>query len=142
MNDNSDKMPSVVIEPPRGWQLINFRELIQYRDLAYFLVWRNITVMYAQTILGLAWAIIQPLIQIALFSIIFGKVAKIPTDGFPYVLFCTAAIIPWTYMSTVMTQSSQSLVNNQHMLGKIYFSQIFYKKHGMRITHTKRKRIF
>ena len=126
MNDNSDKMPSVVIEPPRGWQLINFRELIQYRDLAYFLVWRNITVMYAQTILGLAWAIIQPLIQIALFSIIFGKVAKIPTDGFPYVLFCTAAIIPWTYMSTVMTQSSQSLVNNQHMLGKIYFPRLLF----------------
>lgn len=126
MTTDSDKLPVTVIEQPRGWQLVDFSELMKYRDLGYFLVWRDITVMYAQTILGLAWAIIQPLVQIALFSIIFGKVAKIPTDGLPYVLFCTAAIIPWTYMSSVMMQSSQSLVNNQHMLGKIYFPRLLF----------------
>ncbi|MFQ5470220.1 MAG: ABC transporter permease [Gammaproteobacteria bacterium] len=115
-----------IIKPYSGWLLIDWAELKQYRDLFYFLVWRDIKVMYAQTILGFAWAIIQPLIQIVIFSIIFGKVAKIPTEGIPYVLFSTVAIIPWTYMSTAMTQSSQSLVTNQHMLGKIYFPRLIF----------------
>ena len=105
MKSSSDEMTVTIIEPPKGWQGIDFQELKNYRDLSFFLVWRDIKVMYAQTILGFAWAIIQPLIQIIIFSIIFGKVAKIPTEGIPYVLFSTAAIIPWTYMSTAMTQS-------------------------------------
>ncbi len=126
MTIDADKLPVTVIEGSRSWQLINFAELKAYRDLAYFLVWRDITVMYAQTILGVAWAIIQPLVQIALFSIIFGKIAKIPTGDIPYVLFATVAIIPWTYISTSMMQSSQSLVANQHMLGKIYFPRLLF----------------
>ncbi|KAF0191109.1 MAG: ABC-type polysaccharide/polyol phosphate export systems permease [Gammaproteobacteria bacterium] len=126
MTIDPDKLPVTVIEGSRSWQLINFAELKAYRDLAYFLVWRDITVMYAQTILGVAWAIIQPLVQIALFSIIFGKIAKIPTGDIPYVLFATVAIIPWTYISTSMMQSSQSLVANQHMLGKIYFPRLLF----------------
>lgn len=126
MPRNSDNSSVTIIEPPRGWQLLNIRELIQYRDLAYYLVWRDITVMYAQTILGFAWAIIQPLLQIVIFSIIFGKVAKVPTEGIPYVLFSTVAIIPWTYMSTTLTQSSQSLVSQQNMLGKVYFPRLIF----------------
>lgn len=122
----SEPTPVTIIQPDTGWQLIDFRELFRYRDLAYTLVWRDITVQYAQTILGFAWAIITPLVQIVIFTIVFGKVAKIPTDGVPYVLFATAGIIPWTYMSTVMLQSSQSLVTNHNMLGKIYFPRLLY----------------
>lgn len=126
MKSSSDEMTVTIIEPLKGWQGIDFQELKNYRDLSFFLVWRDIKVMYAQTILGFAWAIIQPLIQIIIFSIIFGKVAQIPTGGIPYVLFSTVAIIPWTYMSTAMTQSSQSLVSNQNMLGKIYFPRLIF----------------
>jgi lipopolysaccharide transport system permease protein len=122
----SESTPHIVIKPQSGWRLIDFKELKEYRDLAYFLVWRDVTVHHAQTILGFAWAIMQPLIQILLFSVIFGKVAKVATDGIPYTLFSSAAIIPWAYMSAVMIQSSQSLVTNQNMLGKVYFPRLLF----------------
>ena len=125
-NSNVKSPPVVTIKPRIGWQAINFRELKEYRDLFYFLVWRDIKVLYAQTILGFLWAILQPLIQIAIFTIIFGKVAKISTDGIPYVLFSSVAIIPWTYMSQAMTASSQSLVTGQNMLGKVYFPRLIF----------------
>jgi lipopolysaccharide transport system permease protein len=115
-----------IIRPRSGWQATDFKELIDYRDLFYFLVWRNIKILYAQTILGLSWAILQPLIQIVIFTIVFGKVAKLATDGIPYFLFSSVAIIPWTYLSQSMTQSSQSLVQGQNMLGKIYFPRLIF----------------
>jgi lipopolysaccharide transport system permease protein len=115
-----------VIEPARGWEFPDFKELNAYRDLFYFLVWRDIKVLYAQTVLGFSWAILNPLVQIIIFSIIFGRVAKVPTDGIPYVLFSTVAIIPWTYMSDSMGTSSQSLVSGQNLLGKVYFPRIIF----------------
>ncbi len=118
--------PVTIIKPKSGWQLINFKELKEYKDLFYFLVWRDIKVLYAQTILGFFWAILQPLIQILIFAIVFGRVAKVPTDGIPYILFSSVAIIPWTYMSQAMAQSSQSLVQGQQMLGKIYFPRLIF----------------
>jgi lipopolysaccharide transport system permease protein len=99
---------------------------MEYRDLFFFLVWKEIKVLYAQTILGLLWALLQPLIQIVLFTIIFGKVARISTEGIPYLLFATVGIIPWTYVSVSMTQSSQSLVTGQNMLGKVYFPRLLF----------------
>ena len=123
-NANSDSI--TIIKPMTGWQVINFKELKEYRDLFYFLVWRDIKALYAQTILGFSWAILQPLIQIVIFTIIFGKVAKLSTDGIPYILFVSVAVIPWTYMSQVMTQSSQSLITGRGMLGKIYFPRLIY----------------
>ncbi len=114
------------IEPKSGWQFINFKELVDYKDLFGFLVWRDIKVLYAQTIMGFSWAILQPLIHIVLFTIVFGKVAKISTDGIPYFLFSTTAVIPWTFMSQAMTQSSQSLVSGQNMLGKVYFPRLIF----------------
>lgn len=117
---------TTVIEPKSGWQILDLKELVEYRDLFLFLVWRDIKVLYAQTILGFLWAVLQPLTQILIFTIIFGKVAKIPTDGIPYFLFATVAIVPWTFMSQAMTQSSQSLVSGQHMLGKIYFPRLIF----------------
>jgi lipopolysaccharide transport system permease protein len=89
-------------------------------------VWREVKVLYAQTILGFSWAILQPLAQIVIFTIVFGKVAKVSSDGMPYFLFSSVAIIPWTYMSEAMTQSSQSLVQGQHMLGKVYFPRLIF----------------
>ena len=115
-----------IIKPISGWRVIDFKELKEYRDLFYFLVWRNIKVLYAQTILGFTWAILQPLIQIIIFTVIFSKVAKISTEGIPYFLFSTVAIIPWTYISQSMTESSQSLVAGQNMLGKVYFPRLIF----------------
>lgn len=122
----ADDEPVVVIETLKRWEFPDFKELVAYRDLFYFLVWRDIKVLYAQTILGFAWAILNPLVQIIIFSVIFGAVAKISTDGIPYVLFSTVAIIPWTYMSESMGTSSQSLVGGSGMLGKVYFPRIIF----------------
>ena len=115
-----------VIEPVSGWEFPDLKELKAYRDLFYFLVWRDIKVLYAQTVLGFSWAILNPLVQIIIFSVIFGKVAKIPTDGIPYVLFSTVAIIPWNYMAESMSASSQSLVSGQNLLGKVYFPRVIF----------------
>ena len=125
-NPNLTGSSAKIIKPISGWQIIDFKELKEYKDLFYFMVWREIKVLYAQTILGLSWAILQPPVQIVLFTVIFGKIAKISTDGIPYVLFSSVAIIPWTYMSQSMTQSSQSLVQGQNMLGKIYFPRLIF----------------
>jgi lipopolysaccharide transport system permease protein len=122
----AEELPVSIIKPPSGFEAIDFAELGRYRDLFYFLVLRDVRVLYAQTILGFAWAILNPSIQIVLFTVIFGKIAGVPTDGVPYFLFSTVAIIPWTYMSEAMIQSSQSLVNEQGMLGKIYFPRMIY----------------
>lgn len=115
-----------IIRPKRGWQIIDFQELKEYRDLFIFLVWRDIKVLYAQTILGLAWAVLNPAIHIVIFSVVFGKVAKVATGGIPYVLFSSVAVIPWSYMSHALTLSSQSLVHGQDMLGKIYFPRLIF----------------
>lgn len=123
---NNSDIAVTIIKPKSGWQLLDLKELKEYRDLFYFLVWRDVKVLYAQTVLGLAWAILNPLTQILIFSVVFGKVAKIPTEGIPYALFTTVAIIPWTYMSEAMNQSSQSLVAGQQMLGKIYFPRLLF----------------
>lgn len=127
-NDMRDDMSISVthIKPFRGWEAFDLKELKEYRDLFYFLVLRDIKVLYAQTVLGFAWAILNPAIQIVIFTIIFGRVAGVSTDGIPYILFSTVAIIPWTYMSEAMNASSQSLVQEQGMLGKVYFPRLIY----------------
>lgn len=127
-NSHANYAPAAitVIKPKRGWQVIDFKELKGYRDLFYFLVWRDIKILYAQTILGFSWAVLNPAIHIIIFSIVFGKVARVPTEGIPYVVFSSVAIVPWTYMSQAMTQSSQCLVQGQNMLGKIYFPRLIF----------------
>ena len=126
-NNNHSRAEKVtVISPRRRWQLLDLNELKGYRDLFFFMVWRDIKVLYAQTVLGFSWAILQPLIQIIIFSVIFGRVAKVTTDGIPYILFSTAAVIPWNYISQAVSQSSQSLIAGQNMLGKIYFPRLLF----------------
>ena len=126
MSMHERKNITVTVTPITRWSKSDLLELWNYRDLFYFLVWRDIKVLYAQTVMGLGWAIMQPLVQIVIFTLIFGKVAKVPTEGIPYFLFSTLAIVPWTYMSTAMTMSGGSLVKDQSMLGKIYFPRIIY----------------
>jgi lipopolysaccharide transport system permease protein len=113
-----------IIEPSKGWQLINLRELLRYKDLFYFLVWKEIKVLYKQTVLGLTWAIIRPLFTMVIFSVVFGRLAKIPSDGVPYPIFAFVALVPWTYFSTAMTSSSNSLVGNTQLLTKVYFPRL------------------
>jgi lipopolysaccharide transport system permease protein len=122
----SNGLPVTIIKARSGWQFIDFKELKEYRDLFFFLAWRDIKVLYAQTVMGFSWAILQPLIQIVLFTIIFGKVAKLNTDGIPYILFSSVAIVPWVYMSQAINQSSQSLISGQSILGKIYFPRLIF----------------
>jgi len=126
MSETGSENRVTVLTAESGWALFDFNELRQYRDLFYFLVWCDIKVLYAQTVLGFAWAILNPAIQIVIFSIIFGKVANLDTGGVPYVLFSTVAIIPWTYMSDTMSAASQSLVQGKQLLGKIYFPRVMF----------------
>ena len=122
----TDRGGTMIIEPVTGWRLLDARELADYRDLFFFLVFRDIKVLYAQTVLGFSWALLNPLVQILIFTVIFGGVAQIETDGIPYLLFSTVAIVPWTYMSNAMSAGSGSLVSGQAMLGKIYFPRIIF----------------
>lgn len=126
MNNALNEPSTKVLEPPKGWQMIDIKELVAYRDLFLFLVKRDIKVLYAQSILGFSWAILNPLIQIVIFTVIFGRVANLDTGGVPYFLFSTVAIIPWTYMSDAMGSSSQSLVSDSSMLGKVYFPRLIF----------------
>ncbi|WP_373498638.1 ABC transporter permease [Desulfococcus sp.] len=125
-NSKANRDHISVIQADSSWWSLDLAELRQYKDLFFFLVWRDIKVLYAQTILGFSWAIIQPLLEILIFTIIFGRVARIGTEGIPYVLFSSVAIIPWNYMSQAMTKSSESLILGQNMLGKIYFPRLIY----------------
>lgn len=113
-----------IIEARKGWQLLDLNELWQYRDLFRFLVWRDIKGMYAQSAIGIGWAVIQPLSQMLVFTIVFGQLVQAPSDGKPYGIFNLVALIPWTYFSMALTSSTASLVSNANMLSKVYFPRI------------------
>ncbi len=113
-----------VIEASSGWRLIDWRELWRYRDLFYFLVWRNVKVRYAQSILGIGWAVIRPVFSMIVFSIVFGRLAKVASDGVPYAIFSYAALVPWTYFSSALTGASGSLVGASGMISKVYFPRL------------------
>jgi lipopolysaccharide transport system permease protein len=112
------------IRPAKGWQLINWAELAEYRDLLYFLTIRGIKARYAQSVLGVSWAIIQPLFSTVIFTVIFGKLAKVGSDGMPYALFSFSAMVPWNYFSSTLTESANSLVTNANMINKVYFPRL------------------
>lgn len=114
----------ILIEPSRGWRSLNLQELWQYRELLYFLSWRDVKVRYKQTLLGAAWAVFQPFLTMVVFSLFFGKLAKIPSDDVPYPLFAYAALVPWMFFSNALTQSSNSLVQNANLLRKVYFPRL------------------
>lgn len=117
-------VPKTRIEPSKGWISLGLGELWNYRELLYFFVWRDIKVRYKQTVLGASWAIIQPLFTMVIFSLFFGRLAKVPSDDLPYPIFSYAALVPWTFFANGLTQSSNSLVGNSSMLKKIYFPRL------------------
>jgi lipopolysaccharide transport system permease protein len=114
----------LVIRPGGRWPGLDLGELWNYRGLFFFLVWRDIKVRYAQTVLGAGWAILQPVLTMVVFTIIFGNFANIPSDGVPYPLFSLAALVPWTYFSTALTGASNSLVSNTALITKVYFPRL------------------
>jgi lipopolysaccharide transport system permease protein len=116
--------PVLTIEPPKGWTSLGLRELWEYRELSYFLAWRDIKVRYKQTALGASWAILQPVFAMVVFSLFFGKLGGIPSDGLPYPLWSFAALVPWTFFSQALMQSANSLVLNQGLLRKVYFPRL------------------
>lgn len=121
---NKRQSPILNIEPSKSWVSLQLGEVWQYRELLYFLVWRDIKVRYKQTVLGAAWAIIQPLFTMLIFSLFFGRLAKMPSDGLPYPLFTFAALVPWTFFANGLNQSSNSLVASANLLKKVYFPRL------------------
>jgi lipopolysaccharide transport system permease protein len=119
-----ESLPTFNIDPPEGWADIGFRELWDYRELLYFLTWRDVKVRYKQTALGAAWAIIQPLFMMLVFSLFFGRLAKIPSDGIPYPIFTFCALLPWQLFAHALTESSNSLVANERLITKVYFPRL------------------
>ena len=119
-----ESFPTFNIDPPSGWTSIGFRELWDYRELLYFLTWRDVKVRYKQTALGAAWAIIQPLFMMLVFSLFFGRLAGIKSDGIPYPIFTFGALLPWQLFAHALTESSNSLVANERLITKVYFPRL------------------
>jgi lipopolysaccharide transport system permease protein len=120
----SPKEPLIKIRPSKGWVALNLRDLWVYRELLYFLTWRDIKVRYKQTVLGAAWAIIQPLFTMLLFTLFFGKLGRIPSDGVPYPIFAYAGLLPWMFFSNAVTNSGNSLVGSSNLITKVYFPRM------------------
>jgi lipopolysaccharide transport system permease protein len=128
--DQADKslpnasVPVLRIQPSMGWVSLKLGELWEYRELLYFLTWRDIKVRYKQTVLGAAWAIIQPFLTMVVFTIFFGRLAKIPSDGIPYPIFSYTALVPWTFFAVALSQSTDSLVGSANLVKKVYFPRL------------------
>ena len=124
----TDTVPSdshvIVVKPSKGWISLKLKELWEYRELLYFMAWRDIKVRYKQTVLGAAWAIIQPFFTMVIFSIFFGRLAKVPSDGLPYPIFAYTALVPWTFFANGLNQASNSLVGSANLIKKVYFPRL------------------
>ena len=119
-----DSLPVLRIRPPKGWVSLSLKELWEYRELLYFLTWRDVKVRYKQTALGAAWAVIQPFFMMVVFSLFFGKLGKIPSDGIPYPVFVYCALLPWQLFAHALSESSNSLVANERLITKVYFPRL------------------
>ncbi|MBI5566697.1 MAG: ABC transporter permease [Chloroflexi bacterium] len=117
-------LKTVVIQPSRGWLSLGLKEIWSYRELLYFLIWRDVKVRYKQTALGAAWAIIQPFFTMIVFSLFFGGLAKIPSNGVPYPVFSFAALVPWTFFSNGLSLAANSLVSSAQLVSKVYFPRL------------------
>ena len=117
-------LPHTRIEPSKGWISLGLKDLWQYRELLFFLTWRDIKVRYKQTALGAAWAIIQPLFTMLVFTLFFGRLAKVPSDGIPYPLFSYTALLPWQLFAYALTESSNSVVANERLITRVYFPRL------------------
>jgi lipopolysaccharide transport system permease protein len=117
-------LATVRIEPPRGWLELHLHEVWQYRELLYFFVWRDVKIRYKQTVIGIAWVVLQPLLTMAAFTLFFGRLARLPSDGLPYPVFYFAALVPWTYFSTALQSCTSVVVDNQRVITKVYFPRL------------------
>ncbi len=115
---------TTIIQPSHGWELLDFRELWAYRELLWVLVSRDVRVRYKQTVLGAGWAVLRPLLAMAVFTVVFGRLAKMPSDGAPYPVFVLAGLLPWTFFSTAAAGAAESLVGSQGMISKVYFPRL------------------
>lgn len=120
----SRERPVAVISATRGWTALRLGELWKYRELLYFLVWRDVKVRYKQTMLGATWAVLQPLLTMIIFTLLFSKLAKVPSDNVPYPIFVYCALVPWQLFAYALAESGNSLVNSQHLVTKVYFSRL------------------
>ena len=120
----SQSEPLITIKPQQGWAALELGDLWRYRELLFLLTWRDIKVRYAQTVLGASWAVLQPLLTMFIFSVIFGQLAKLPSDGIPYPIFTYTALLPWQLFAFSLTNSSQSLVGSQNLVSKVYFPRL------------------
>lgn len=116
---------TTIIEPQPGWKLLDLREMWRYRELLYFLVWRDVKVRYKQTVLGALWAILQPVATMVVFSLFFGRLAQMPAGDVPYPLFVFAGLLPWTFFSNAVSGAGGSVVGNQNLVTKVYFPRLF-----------------
>jgi lipopolysaccharide transport system permease protein len=123
-SDVAPELPLVRIQASRGWAPLKLRELWEHRELIWFLAWRDVTVRYKQTALGAAWAVLQPFITMVAFSLFFGQLAKIPSDGVPYPIFSYTALLPWNYFAQALAKSSNSLVGSTNLITKVYFPRL------------------
>ena len=123
-SDTGGSRPITVIEPPKRWVPLDLRELWNQRELVYFLAWRDIKVRYKQTVLGASWAILQPVFAMVVFSLFFGRLGGLPSDGLPYPIWSFAGLVPWTFFSQGLTQAANSLVMSQNLLRKVYFPRL------------------
>jgi lipopolysaccharide transport system permease protein len=130
-NDDLGAPPVIIIRPMRGWVPVNLRELWEYRELLYSFISRDLKVRYKQTVLGAAWAIIQPLFLMIVFTMFFGRLAKIPSEGIPYPLFSYAALLPWTLFAEGTSRSTNSMISNAHIMTKVYFPRLLMPISGV-----------
>ncbi len=124
-------IPLIRIEPSRGWVSLKLRELWEYRELVYFLIWRDLKVRYKQTVIGATWAIFQPLMTTGIFTVIFGEFAKIPSDGLPYPIFVFTALLCWNYFASALNRATGSVVNEAHLISKVYFPRLIIPLAGV-----------
>ncbi|HEV8634535.1 MAG TPA: ABC transporter permease [Chloroflexota bacterium] len=122
---------TTVIQPSSGWQALDLAELWRYRELLYYLAWRDVKVRYKQTALGAAWAILQPLLAMAVFTLFFGRLVNVPSDGLPYPLFAFAGLLPWTYFANAVANAGSSLVTNTNLISKVYFPRLIIPLAGV-----------
>ncbi|MGH7775230.1 MAG: ABC transporter permease, partial [Candidatus Binatia bacterium] len=124
-------LPFIRIAPSRGWRSPRLGELLEYRELLYFLIWRDLKVRYKQTIIGVAWAVLQPLATMIIFTVIFGYLVQVPSDGFPYSLFAYSALLPWTYFSSALNRAVNSVVGDSNLISKVYFPRLILPTAGV-----------
>jgi lipopolysaccharide transport system permease protein len=124
MKINQAERMQVIIQSHSGWRGVDWKELLEYRDLLWFMVWRNIKVRYAQSAVGVGWAVLQPVATMLVFTVIFGRLVHVQSDGAPYAVFAFVALVPWTYFSNCLTEGTDSMVSNADIISKIYFPRL------------------